>query len=111
MTLKLKVVMLSLAPAGSLVVLRFVWDLVDERKSLLALYSPWAAFICVYRSSQDPLIHYGRHFGRTIHAFSNVQNLILNGLDVETRIGTDNAESDLSTMSVIYLFSSFFLAS
>ena len=28
----------------------------------------------------DPLVHHGRHFGRTIHAMSNVQVLITNGL-------------------------------
>ena len=28
----------------------------------------------------DPLVHHGRHFGRTIHAMSNVHVLITNGL-------------------------------
>ena len=28
----------------------------------------------------DPLIHHGRHFGRTVHAMCNVQALILNGI-------------------------------
>ena len=28
----------------------------------------------------DPLIHHGRHFGRTVHAMCNVQVLIINGL-------------------------------
>lgn len=28
----------------------------------------------------DPLVHHGRHFGRTIHAFCQVYTLITNGL-------------------------------
>ncbi|KIM58805.1 hypothetical protein SCLCIDRAFT_27804 [Scleroderma citrinum Foug A] len=29
---------------------------------------------------QDPLVHHGRHFGRAVHAFCNIQTLITNGL-------------------------------
>ncbi|KAF8834204.1 hypothetical protein BDN67DRAFT_915407 [Paxillus ammoniavirescens] len=32
------------------------------------------------RTTQDPLVHHGRHFGRAVHAFCNVQTLITNGL-------------------------------
>jgi hypothetical protein len=32
------------------------------------------------RSTGDPLIHHGRHFGRTVHALCNVQALLTNGL-------------------------------
>jgi hypothetical protein len=28
----------------------------------------------------DPLVSYGRHFGRTVHALANVQALVTNGL-------------------------------
>ncbi|KAH7917879.1 hypothetical protein BV22DRAFT_972081, partial [Leucogyrophana mollusca] len=28
----------------------------------------------------DPLVHHGRHFGRTVHALCNVQALITNGI-------------------------------
>lgn len=28
----------------------------------------------------DPLVHHGRHFGRTIHAFCQVQALLNNGI-------------------------------
>jgi hypothetical protein len=28
----------------------------------------------------DPLVHHGRHFGRTLHAMSNIQVLITNGV-------------------------------
>ncbi|THH16841.1 hypothetical protein EW146_g3868 [Bondarzewia mesenterica] len=31
-------------------------------------------------SLSDPLIHHGRHFGRTVHALTNVKALITNGL-------------------------------
>ncbi|KAL4065133.1 hypothetical protein J3A83DRAFT_4360454 [Scleroderma citrinum] len=30
--------------------------------------------------SQDPLVHHGHHFDRAVHAFCNVQMLIMNGL-------------------------------
>ncbi|KIJ10332.1 hypothetical protein PAXINDRAFT_86244, partial [Paxillus involutus ATCC 200175] len=32
------------------------------------------------RTIQDPLVHHGRHFGRAVHTFCNVQTLIVNGL-------------------------------
>lgn len=32
------------------------------------------------RCIANPLIHFGRHFGRTIHAFCNINALITNGL-------------------------------
>ena len=35
--------------------------------------------LCI-STTQDPLVHHGRHFGRAVHAFCNVQTLILNGL-------------------------------
>lgn len=28
----------------------------------------------------DPLVHYGRHFGRTIHALCSVNALLTNGI-------------------------------
>jgi hypothetical protein len=31
-------------------------------------------------STSDPLVHHGRHFGRTLHAMTNVQALLTNGL-------------------------------
>lgn len=31
-------------------------------------------------SHADPLVSYGRHFGRTVHALCNVQALITKGL-------------------------------
>ncbi|KAH7923641.1 hypothetical protein BV22DRAFT_1105998 [Leucogyrophana mollusca] len=31
-------------------------------------------------TTQDPLVHHGRHFGRAIHAFCNVHTLVINGI-------------------------------
>jgi hypothetical protein len=31
----------------------------------------------------DPLIHHGRHFGRAIYAFANIQALLLAGLGAD----------------------------
>jgi len=44
-----------------------------------------AIFICNHDPSHtscvtDPLVHHGRHFGRTIHALSTVHALLTNGL-------------------------------
>jgi hypothetical protein len=30
--------------------------------------------------ASDPLMHHGRHFGRSIHAMCNIQALITNGI-------------------------------
>jgi hypothetical protein len=32
------------------------------------------------RCIADPLVHHGRHFGRTLHAMANVQVLLTNGI-------------------------------
>jgi hypothetical protein len=32
------------------------------------------------RCISDPLVHHGRHFGRTVHALTKVQALLANGL-------------------------------
>jgi hypothetical protein len=47
----------------------------------------------------DPLVHHGRHFGRTIHAMCNVQALITNVLLL---LGEDGevAEESLTAESV-----------
>jgi hypothetical protein len=30
--------------------------------------------------ASDPLVHHGRHFGRTVHAMCNVQALVTSGI-------------------------------
>jgi hypothetical protein len=37
--------------------------------------------VIVASRAGDPLIHYGRHFGRTVHAMCNVQVLLTQGVD------------------------------
>jgi hypothetical protein len=34
----------------------------------------------VFSCTSDPLVHHGRHFGRTLHAMTNVQILLTNGI-------------------------------
>jgi hypothetical protein len=34
----------------------------------------------ICRRHTDPLVHHGRHFGRTVHSLCNVSALITNGL-------------------------------
>ncbi|KAF9241307.1 hypothetical protein BU15DRAFT_87241 [Melanogaster broomeanus] len=31
-------------------------------------------------TTQDPLVHHGRHFGRSVHCFCNIQTLVTNGI-------------------------------
>jgi len=42
-------------------------------------------------TTQDPLVHHGRHFGRAMHAFCNVQMLITNGLAYMADVDEDLA--------------------
>ena len=39
----------------------------------------------------DPLVHHGRHFGRTIHVLCNVNALVVNGVLHEVELA-DQAE-------------------
>ena len=32
------------------------------------------------RTVQDALVHHGRHFGRVVHTFCNIQALLTNGI-------------------------------
>ena len=50
-----------------------------------------------FSAPQDPLVHHGRHFGRAVHAFCNIQTLITNGL-------TYLADTDqVSTAKSVYI--------
>jgi hypothetical protein len=40
----------------------------------------WQVITLLASRGSDPLIHHGRHFGRTVHAMCNVQALIMNSL-------------------------------
>ena len=54
-----------------------------------------AILLCT-RTSQDPLVHHGHHFGRAVHAFCNVQTLVMNGLQAMC----DDAPEDESLTAV-----------
>ena len=41
------------------------------------------------RMATDPLVHYGRHFGRVSYAFCNVKTLLTNGLERLANDGDD----------------------
>ncbi|KAH6869037.1 hypothetical protein BKA70DRAFT_1023040, partial [Coprinopsis sp. MPI-PUGE-AT-0042] len=47
----------------------------------------------------DPLVHHGRHFGRTIQAFCRVQTLIKNGLARKIEMVFDRLTEDQLTLS------------
>lgn len=50
-------------------------------------------------SSTDPLIGFGRHFGRTVHALTNVHLLILNGLARESDLANlEDSESGFAAL-------------
>ena len=51
----------------------------------------------VFRSTQDPLVHHGCHFGRKVHSFCRIQTLLTNGL------ASLAVESDLETLSNGYV--------
>jgi hypothetical protein len=51
-----------------------------KKQSVFLLLISFFGHHCYRRTTSDPLVHSGRHFGRTIFAFSNVRTLITNGL-------------------------------
>ncbi|KAF8835988.1 hypothetical protein BDN67DRAFT_992258 [Paxillus ammoniavirescens] len=50
--------------------------------------------------TQDPLVHHGRHFGRAVHAFCNVQTLVTNGL---IRMAADGDEEMLTATYLLQM--------
>ncbi|KAG6912529.1 hypothetical protein DXG01_013970, partial [Tephrocybe rancida] len=75
---------------------------------------------------QDPLIHHGRHFGRTIHAFCRIHGIINNGIIIQDELDTTGQLTKftedqkhhyklfkqlLETQNVPYLKDTIFLAS
>jgi hypothetical protein len=42
----------------------------------------------------DPLVHHGRHFGRTIRAFCRVQALIKEGLSIDVQLELGDVSID-----------------
>ncbi|KIM54097.1 hypothetical protein SCLCIDRAFT_31351 [Scleroderma citrinum Foug A] len=58
-------------------------------------------FITSYRTSQDPLVHHGCHFGRAVHVFCNVQTLLLNDLQA---MSDDGPEESLTAVKEQVVF-------
>ena len=56
------------------------WVPEKRRASLFQAFKFLIISLLCTRAVQDPLVHHGRHFGRAVHAFCNVQTLIANGL-------------------------------
>jgi hypothetical protein len=58
--------------------------------------TPWPS------RTSDPLVHHGRHFGRTVHVMCNIQALVTNGILL---LGEDGevAEESLTAESVSFL--------
>lgn len=56
------------------------FNLLHEKKRMLLPTLPLAYWNKPSSCIANPLIHFGRHFGRTIHALCNVNVLITNGL-------------------------------
>jgi hypothetical protein len=67
-----------------------------KKKMLSCVFPVQDIMALTFRSQRciaDPLIHHGRHFGRTVHALCNVQALLTNGL---LRLGELAAEPEES---------------
>jgi len=69
-------------PVESACVLLVLYSRVPEKRcaSLFQAFKFLIISSLCTRAVQDPLVHHGRHFGRAVHAFCNVQTLIANGL-------------------------------
>ena len=53
----------------------------------------------IYSSGQDPLVHYGRHFGWTVHAMCSIHAIITKGIMhavkiAELEVGPEEALND-----------------
>ncbi|KAI6009083.1 hypothetical protein BKA83DRAFT_4505318 [Pisolithus microcarpus] len=56
-------------------------------------------------TTQDPLVHHGRHFGRAVHAFCNVPTLFTNGIILLSEGGSDTLESLTVEYALPFAFS------
>jgi hypothetical protein len=53
----------------------------DQGRNHMYVVALGVLFLILFAScGTDPLIHYGRHFGRTVHALCSIKALITNGL-------------------------------
>jgi hypothetical protein len=51
-----------------------------KKKPCVAAYRYQEAGSSFSRCGTDPLVHHGRHFGRTVHALFTISTLLTNGL-------------------------------
>jgi hypothetical protein len=51
-----------------------------ERSRMSCINFLYSLDLIVYRCVTDPLVHHGRHFGRTFHAMCSVPALLTNGI-------------------------------
>lgn len=49
-----------------------------SRESIV--FPPCHALMLPPSRASDPLVHYGRHFGRAVHAMCSIQALLTNGI-------------------------------
>jgi hypothetical protein len=57
--------------------MRWNWVPVKSRKQLLF---PESMLLVLRSCLTDPLVHHGRHFGRTVHVLCNIHTLLTNGV-------------------------------
>ena len=68
-----------------------------------AVLSDFCSHLSGIRHSSNPLVHHGRHFGRTVYTMCNVRSLITNGLHrLEESDGGEILEESLTSE---YIFS------
>lgn len=65
----------------------------------------WLHFWFFDSRATDPLIHYGRHFGRTIHALCNVHALINNGIIQMGERSEEPEEAFTAQYDILYFYS------
>jgi hypothetical protein len=61
----------------------------------------------IFSTTTDPLVHHGRHFGRTVHALCRVHTLLANGIlyegDQSDEPLTKEYDDLVSCHSILYL--------
>lgn len=77
----------------------------DRKPLLISFINSDMVYPLFLRTAQDPLVHKGRHFGRTIFAFANVKSLIINGLNrLADDVPQDSLPLKYTTSLIIILF-------
>jgi hypothetical protein len=74
----------------------FLWDPGRNRKPYKPSTSRCRVMTALLSRTSDPLVHHGRHFGRTVHAMCNVSALVTNGILLMGQ-DSDVSEESLTT--------------